>query len=83
MRIMRHDFRQPKSEKVARYTDITTHTAHGFMVNLANEEAARLGATVVINGGPLSGCSTATLQIGGKSVVGYSQEWCTSEGGWD
>lgn len=67
-----------KRKVVARYSGITTQTAHDFMLKFAQDEAnERLDIkSIALQGASLSGQSRAVLVDNrSRSVVQYIQEW--------
>jgi len=77
VKIMRTDLTKLKAraKRVSSHQDITTSTAHAFMVREADKEAHEKGGTVRVVGGRLSGRSTATVVVNGQDVAIYTQDW--------
>lgn len=76
MRLIRTDLATGKRRMVARWSGVSNHTAHAFMVQEAQREAQTKGCNVATAGGPLSGCSTAKLiDAHGHEVAEYTQLW--------
>lgn len=80
MQIIREPLCQKNGRKkiVARYSGITTQSAHDFMLQFAQSEAnARSDIkSIALQGGSLSGKSQATLMdIRSRSVVRFIQKW--------
>lgn len=84
MRIIRTDLATGDVTEVARYTEITTTTAHHFMAGAAQREAESRKDIrhTAVTPDILSGRSVAVLvDLQGRSVVEFSQEWPVEDDG--
>ncbi len=76
MRLIRTDLATGRRRMVARWSGVSNHTAHAFMVQEAQREAKATGCNVATGGGALSGRSTAKMiDAYGHEVAEYTQLW--------